>query len=1107
MLTVRLVRRKACRKRRDPTDSQLVPEKDENLADEQFIAYDIDEELKSGSLELGDSELENDSEEIENWEYYDENEGQELEQALDDAFDTFTREFEEYGSMDDLKESAEYLGEIKDSEFREKQRVKFSAIKGDSAQSTPKILEDGEFEEMEGVSDTGWRKSTDLLSISSKDRQEGLLNVHDAARDQAELSEMSEQTWPPSPSSEVDDIMRQYLPELYEHEAQEDLDMMTSETESPIVLESENPMMEKFQKLLRDHLLRQVARITDQIQQVVADTKRLEDESKQRASCLYREEKFVRKQREDIDEYRANLTQIQSRREVFEKELEGVRETHKKARQEYNDAKHTDDQLIKEKEILNDLLHKLRAFEAEKDMHLKTSHAMSQHLQGEKRRLAEEKMKQDILMWKLEKEIIRLNNEIEQSNINCKDMRNEVECMNDLLVKMEKDSVGIMNDNKLLHSSLMAAYGSIKECDNRKHGQQVVLEACVNNYYLTAKNKTYWQNTLKKNYSILQDLETQKGELLTNLDYLRNKLTHMERLIQQLEREAEMKNATLKLTEEEKDKLEKEGAGLEKFKANLDFEVAQKTAEFEKLKRLLSDLSVEKQVTQKGITHYQNEIRKLGELNRQTEEKIVDSELELGKALLDMERARGDVLKAKDGIQKALKTTRELEQEMRELSTVQKRLKGKLNFINSQLATLENRLETKNKDNLSKAKNDATVSWAETKLKRLQDALKLATELNKKQTDGWFNLQNIIMARRDQRAKQIHRLNIKRKHCHTLDSCRLRVERNLSSVLHTISQYNKNITKEQRQFERWQMEKLKIANKLDRLTHTNAQLETKFIDDVADAEKEARQIESEIEAYKIEIEANSKDVAALQAEFLEAEKKRDLAEIAKLKIDQFQAPSGEIGQLKLEIHRMEVRYSHLRKAQEKLMNDMEQCISRRDRMIDNAEAREVRSQITGKQWSRIQVQQKMDELKNKIQSLKRKNAILNKEQVELSYQLAEAREEHINIKSGIETLKNSFAQLERQMEEGQLHKHACLEMTVYRQKKAKLLEDFKFGRYKGSYFGALAAEEEKQRCLMFSLRDVLENLLNDFPQLNLQLAQIMNTLQPVVPAPRECEEK
>ncbi|CAA9998251.1 unnamed protein product [Nesidiocoris tenuis] len=151
---------------------------------------------------------------------------------------------------------------------------------------------------------------------------------------------MSELTWPPSPSSEVDDIMRQYLPELYEHEAQEDLDMMTSETVRNLQIE-----------------------------------------------YLAIEKNFSPK--------------------IIQ-----------------------DDQLIKEKEILNDLLHKLRAFEAEKDMHLKTSHAMSQHLQGEKRRLAEEKMKQ---------------------------------------------------------------------------------------------------------------------------------LTHMERLIQQLEREAEMKNATLKLTEEEKDKLEKVG--------------------------------------------------------------------------------------------------------------------------------------------------------------------------------------------------------------------------------------------------------------------------------------------------------------------------------------------------------------------------------------------------------------------------------------------------------------------------------------------------------------------------------------------------------------------
>lgn len=55
---------------------------------------------------------------------------------------------------------------------------------------------------------------------------------------------------------------------------------------------------------------------------------------------------------------------------------------------------------------------------------------------------------------------------------------------------------------------------------------------------------------------------------------------------------------------------------------------------------------------------------------------------------------------------------------------------------------------------------------------------------------------------------------------------------------------------------------------------------------------------------------------------------------------------------------------------------------------------------------------------------------MNKDQLELSYQLAEAREEYSNIKGGIETLKNTLEELERQMEEGQLHKHAVRIVVV-----------------------------------------------------------------------------
>lgn len=47
--------------------------------------------------------------------------------------------------------------------------------------------------------------------------------------------------------------------------------------------------------------------------------------------------------------------------------------------------------------------------------------------------------------------------------------------------------------------------------------------------------------------------------------------------------------------------------------------------------------------------------------------------------------------------------------------------------------------------------------------------------------------------------------------------------------------------------------------------------------------------------------------------------------------------------MKSEIHKMEMRLSHLQKAQEKFSQDMEYCILRRENIITNALARDKRA--------------------------------------------------------------------------------------------------------------------------------------------------------------------
>ncbi|KAF6199398.1 hypothetical protein GE061_007424 [Apolygus lucorum] len=1078
---------------------------DSNVADSDGgnpVTPDFDEEVGLGITET----------EVEEWGFYDENEGQELEDALEESVERFAKDMEEFESG-----GQKTRADVQFASFSETEQER---SEGENEDDDITQLAKEELKNRSAIKKRLSVPSNDLpiSSVSTRGsdvqiraRQGGLLDLRTDGSVRSESSE-SEMTWPRTPMTEADEIIREYLPGLFADSGTTNppaTESVTIDMESPQVLESDNPMMAKFQEILKEHLLRQMSKIKEQITQIDSDTKRLVDESKLRADSVYREDKFVQKQREDIEAYRANIEQIVSQREAFEKELEDVRAIHLQMKQDYNQTKRLDEGVIKEREMLNDLVHKMRAYEAEKDQNLKTSQAVSKNQQIEKRKLAEEKMKQDILIWKLEKEIIRLNNEIDRSAANCKDMRDETSCLEKLLKKVEDDSLGLEAENKLLQSSIMKMYGAIKDCDGRKLVAQQTLQVRLSNYNMIMKNKAFWAHKLKSEYFKMERLEVEKSELLGALDHQRHKLQRLEQSMQQLEREVEKKHITLNLGEEERNKLEKEEACLLKFKHNLELEIDGKVAEADKLKNSLNGLLNEKEVTEKEIGYLQKEIRKLGEINRQTEEKIIDSELALAKALLDVERARSSLLATRSELENMQRATRDVEQEVKEATNIQRRFKGKLSLLCAKHVTLERRLAAKNRADPKNAigENETSTSWAEAKMKRMQEALKLVTELTKKLSDGWFNLQNVIMKRKDDRARQIHQLNIKRKHCHTMESCKIRVERNISNVQHTITKTKKEISKEQRLFERWQGEKARASDRLVRLTSNNTELEVKFVDDVSEAEKEARHLEGEIDRLRIEIDSLGAETARLQSELLEAEKRKDLAEIAKAKIEKFQSPGGEIGQLKQEIHRMEVRYSHLKKAQEKLMGDLETCITRRDRLLDNAEAREVRSQATGKQWSRMQVQRKMADLRNKIQTLKRKNQMMNREQLDLSYHLAETREEYNNIKSGIDALKLSLEELERQMEEGQLHKHACLESTLYRQKRAKFLEDYKFGRYRcvSRTPGALVAEEEKQNHLMNTLRTVLDNLLSDFPQLNLQISQILNTLEPVFPERRDSD--
>lgn len=100
------------------------------------------------------------------------------------------------------------------------------------------------------------------------------------------------------------------------------------------------------------------------------------------------------------------------------------------------------------------------------------------------------------------------------------------------------------------------------------------------------------------------------------------------------------------------------------------------------------------------------------------------------------------------------------------------------------------------------------------------------------------------------------------------------------------------------------------------------------------------QLENELLSISNEINELKQTVLDRHHEALSWETKRKQVEEAKRQYDEEYSKSGEIGAMKMEIRRMEVRLGELKRAQEKLVSDMELCVHHRENIFEQANLRD-----------------------------------------------------------------------------------------------------------------------------------------------------------------------
>lgn len=132
------------------------------------------------------------------------------------------------------------------------------------------------------------------------------------------------------------------------------------------------------------------------------------------------------------------------------------------------------------------------------------------------------------------------------------------------------------------------------------------------------------------------------------------------------------------------------------------------------------------------------------------------------------------------------------------------------------------------------------------------------------------------------------------------------------------------------------------------------------------------------------------------------------------------AAASEIGIMKAEIHRMEVRLGQLRRAQDKLVADMESCVQHRDHIFDGANLRG--KMPDNKTKTRFTIQHRLNDLKNKYKQANNEMSGIERSIGEVNGERARWLDEIKALEQGTEDERGQHEMIEKEIEQTALLK-------------------------------------------------------------------------------------
>ncbi|KAM7009676.1 coiled-coil domain-containing protein 40 [Tautogolabrus adspersus] len=872
----------------------------------------------------------------------------------------------------------------------------------------------------------------------------------------------------------VSEVPLPHLSDLNAWEDAEDHDPLPEEEEEFIVLDPEHHLVRRQQAALSSQLSKELERINQRLKEKLSIEKKDDNHKLEVALDMFRVQEQLARLQNRLEDRHHNKAQAEAEHLQIQDQLRVMKSQYSSSSSQNNKAKSNVSQL--QSEIDNLMQHLIFAQGVSEDLrsHVKALKNARHKAGAEKNQAEEQKLKQDIYVERLTKDMERLTQQIAMYEAQANAQAEETQAAKEALAEAEMEMESLAMARRQLMQQWSSSLMGMRRRDEAFSAMQDAMRAVAHQGILLDREIEGYKKCVAE--------EQEQNETLTmQLNWSQMDCTTSKKQISQKQAQQEALHAhyttclrTLRETERTLTRLNKETGTHQ-----VDVNDQRKQLEKESAVRLELEVKIMTNMQQK-LTHnkaakYSERLTsKIASLKKekvsqlwQLENNIVVMELESNKVVKHLESLAV--------IQEAL--DEEITKKNKILTTIQANISSFVIQIGQKQSNIAN---------YNKKISQLIASTGRDDLSPMQIKIEALMSQSAEVTANMDSVKKLWMKRQEILEELSREIEANSKDMLKLQKEYTGMQQKKVCLESQVEVEHRDETELEKNAKMLRGDLLKLNTLISKngqlsvaLEQENALMETDFLHRLKEAERDSIEMQMKHEKTQEEKERLLNSLLEAQQQIMLWEKKIQLVKETRSAVD-IDLGQGDIQVMKTEIHRMEVRLNQLMKQQERLLRESEATVARRETIVLRREAM-VYTSI--KQTTKGELDRAIQGLQRKIQDT-HKHVVeceqvirdLQESQVSLSDRLAQQKQQLVNVCSTSYVLDPDFVNL-------QDTKDSNLARLVTLQSRSKKLQGVSEGGYQAlsnseSIDAALQSKMER----VHTASAILHRVCQEFPQ-------------------------